>query len=108
VYITMTALLVEKAEPRMLLLQALQGCKCLGYPIQAALICGDQVQDVAILGHRNRKRFGCGECFVVPATLTQLTNAAHLDFGRRGPGGAWHDCRLYSRVHCSHGLSRCE
>ena len=59
----MTALLVEEAEPRMLLLQALQGCQRLGYPVQASLVGGDQVQDVAIPGAAVRQRFGRGECF---------------------------------------------
>jgi hypothetical protein len=46
----MTALLIQKAEPGMLLLEALQGCQRVVYPIQAALIGSDQVQDVAVLG----------------------------------------------------------
>ena len=49
-HVAVTALLVEEAEPRMLLLQALQGCQRFVYPVQASLVGGDQVQGVAILG----------------------------------------------------------
>src|SRR5262249_32676304 len=48
--VAITALLVEKAEPRMQLLQAPQRFKGLGNAVQATLVDGDQVQKVAVLG----------------------------------------------------------
>src|SRR5262249_6273510 len=55
-----TALLVEKAEPRMQLLQAPQRFKGLVNPIQATLVDGDQVQKVAVLGRCNASAFRRG------------------------------------------------
>ena len=92
-HVAITALLVEEAEPRMLLLQALQGCQRLVYPVQASLVGGDQVQDVAVLGRCSRQHFGRGERFAVPPALAELTDAAHLEFDRRGRGRALHGTR---------------
>ena len=74
----------------MLLLQALQGFQRLVYPVQASLVGGDQVQDVAVLGRGSRQHFGRGERFAMPAALAQLTDAAHLELDRRGRGRTWH------------------
>jgi hypothetical protein len=68
-HVALTALLVEEAEPRMPLLEALQGCERLGYPVQASLIGGDKVQNIAVLGRQNRQRFGRGERFDVAGSL---------------------------------------
>jgi len=57
----MTALLVQKTEPGMLLLQALQGCERVAYPVQASLVGSDQIQDVSVLWRYERKRFGGGK-----------------------------------------------
>jgi hypothetical protein len=51
------------------LLEALQGCERLGYPVQASLIGGDKVQNITVLGRQNRQRFGRGERFDVAASL---------------------------------------
>ena len=48
-HVAITALLVEETEPRMLLLESLQGFQRLGYAVQASLVGGDQVKDVAVL-----------------------------------------------------------
>ena len=63
------ALLVQKTEPRVLLFELLQGSQRLGYPVQASLVGGDQVQGIAVPRCSNRKRLGRGERFNVPATL---------------------------------------
>src|SRR5215467_6300060 len=56
--IAIPALLVEKAEPRMQLLQAPQRVKRLVNAVQATLIDGDQVQKVAVLRRCKREGFG--------------------------------------------------
>ena len=68
-HVALSALLVEEAEPRMPLLEALQGCQRLGYPVQASLVGGNKVQNITVPGHGNRQRFGRGERFDVAASL---------------------------------------
>jgi hypothetical protein len=92
-HVAITALLVEEAEPRMLLLQALQGGQRLVYPVQASLVGGEQIQDVTIPGRRSRQHFGCGERFAVLPSLAELTDATHLELDRRGRGRALHGSR---------------
>jgi hypothetical protein len=78
--VAITTLLVEEAEPRIQLLQAPQGFKRLVYAVQASLVGGDQVQEVAVLGRCNRERFSRDECFGVPSAFAELTDTAYLEF----------------------------
>jgi hypothetical protein len=84
----MPALLVEEAELRMLLLEALQGDERVGYPVQASEVCSDQIKDVPVLRCNSHQRFGCGERFGVAAVFAQLTDADHLGFDWRRRGRA--------------------
>jgi hypothetical protein len=97
-YVAITTLLVEEAEPRMLLLQEFRGCQCLVNQVQASLVGGDQIQDVAVLGRCSyqrcsRQHFGRGERFAVPPALAELTDAANVEFDRRGRGRTCHGTR---------------
>jgi hypothetical protein len=50
------------------------------YAVQASLVGGDQVQEVAVLGRCKRERFSRDECFGVPSAFAELTDTAHLEF----------------------------
>src|ERR1019366_1218758 len=79
-----TALLVEEAEARMMSLQSVRGRQRLVYKVQASLVGGDQIEDVAVPGRRSREHFGGGQRFAVPPALAEFTDAGHLEFYRRG------------------------
>src|SRR5262249_28466566 len=51
--------------------------------VQATLVDGDQVQEVAVLWVCNRERFGRAECFAVPSALAETTDTAHVELDRR-------------------------
>ena len=65
--VAITAFLIQKTEPRVALLQALQCCQGVRDPVEAPLVGAGQVEGVAILRCRNRKRFGCRERLRVSA-----------------------------------------
>src|SRR5262245_422072 len=67
----------------MQLLQAPQCFKRLVSAVEATLIDGDQVQEVAVLWRRNHERFGRAERFAVPSTFAEAPDTAHIEFDRR-------------------------
>ena len=57
-HVAMAALLIQAAESRMMLLEALQRRERLGDSVQVPLAHRDQIEDVAVFGHLGGQRLG--------------------------------------------------
>ena len=80
----MAAFLVEPAEARVQLLEALERREGLRSPVQVALVERHQVENVAILGDLDRQRLGSLQSLLVPAGLQQPTHPTNFQFHGRG------------------------
>src|SRR6185503_1139498 len=75
--VAVPALLMEPAKPRMMFLEPLQHRERFGYAPEVAQCECDQVQNVAILGHLERKCLTDPQRLLVLASIEQLAGTAN-------------------------------
>ena len=81
-HVAMAAFLIQAAESRMMLLEALEGRERLGDFIQVPLAQRDQIEHVAVFGHLGSQRLGSPEGLCVLPALEELPYAANFPFYR--------------------------